>query len=271
VASYFFETLRIPFLGGRDFDDRDRAGSPLVAIVNQAMAEQLWPHASPLDETLTLDDHAYRVIGVVKNAQFHNDLQSALPMVFTSYWQDPEPQTDSRMCIRVTGDPAAALPSIRRAIAAIDPNVPITEAMPMIDQVRGDFTETRLAGSVLLCSAGLALFLSAIGLYGVLSFLVSRRTREIGIRMAIGARPHQVLREFLRKGLAVALLGSGLGLGLALIGTRFLAAWLYGVRATDALSFAAGTLLLVVTALLATLIPARRAARIDPIETLRYE
>jgi predicted permease len=271
IASHFFETLRIPFLAGRDFDNRDLAGSPLVAIVNQAMAEQLWPHASPLDQTLTLDDHAYRVIGVVKNAQFHNDLENALPMVFTSYWQDPEPQTDSRMCIRVAGDPAAALPSIRRAIASIDPNVPITEAMPMIDQIRGEFTETRLAGSVLLSSAGLALFLSAIGLYGVLSFLVSRRTREIGIRMAIGARPGQVLGGFLRQGLVVALLGSALGLGLALIGTRFLAAWLYGVRATDALVFSGGTILLVVMALLATLIPARRAARIDPIQALRYE
>jgi putative ABC transport system permease protein len=148
---------------------------------------------------------------------------------------------------------------------------PITEAMPVIEQVRGEYASVRLAGAVLSFASGLALFLSAIGLYGVLAFVVSRRTREIGIRMAIGALPNQVAGLFLKQGFVLVAAGSAAGLVLALATTRLLSAWLYGVPPRDPATFLTGSAVLAVMALLACYLPARRASRIQPLEALRYE
>lgn len=191
-------------------------------------------------------------------------------MVYTPYWQSPT-ETDSRMCIRVAGDPAAALPAIRAAIAGVDPNVPVTETLPMLAQVRGAFQNVLLAKSVLVSAAGLSLLLTAIGLYGVLAFVVQRRTREIGIRMAIGARPREILRLFVTQGLRLAVLGVGAGLLLSMAAARLLKSFLYGVTERDPLSFLAGAAVLLLVALGATWLPSRRASRVDLIVALRHE
>jgi putative ABC transport system permease protein len=217
-----------------------------------------------------LENLAYRVVGVVKDAAVRSVEEPTVPMAFISYWQDTK-STDSRMCIRVEGNPEAELGRIKAAIASVDPNVPITEAMPMIAQVRGAFTNVRMAKSVLFGAGGLALILSGIGLYGVLAFVVGRRTREIGIRMAIGAQPREVLMLFLKQGLLLALLGSGGGLVLAIATTRLLSAFLYGVAVTDPASFFVGAVVLLVVAAAATYLPSRRAARVDPMVALRHE
>lgn len=270
ITSRFFATLSIPFIQGRDFDDHDQIGSAPVTIVSESLAGELWPGESALDRAIVLENKTYRVIGVVKDAGVRSIGEPKVPMAYISYWQDAG-STDSRTCIRVAGDPESALGRIKAAIASVDSNVPITEAMPMIAQVRGVFTNVRVARSVLFCASGLALLLSGIGLYGVLAFVVGRCTREIGIRMAIGARPWEVMALFLKQGLTLAVIGSGGGLVLALATTRLLSAFLYGVAVSDPASFLVGAVVLLVVALGATYLPSRRAARVDPMVALRHE
>lgn len=272
IAPRYFATLGIPFVQGRDFDDRDRAGSPRVAIVNESLASQLWPGASAVDRMVALENQDYRVVGVVKDAQVRNVIAPTMAMAFIPYFQNNNyAQVDSRLCIRVAGDPDAALGRLKAAIASVDPNVPITETLSMITQVRGNFTNVRLARSVLLSAGGLGLLLSAIGLYGVLAFVVGRRTREIGIRMAIGARPREVMRLFLKQGFTLAVFGCVAGLVLALVTTRLLGTFLYGVPARDPISFAIGAVVLFMVAMAATYLPARRASLVDPMAALREE
>ena len=272
IAPRFFETLRIPFVQGRDFDDHDVAGSPRVAIVNETLAAQTWPGAIPLGRVIQLEGQPYRVVGLVRDSQLRTVLAPPLPMAFIPYWQNNiDPQIDSRMCVRVTGDPAAALPRLKAAIASVDPDVPVAETMPMLDQVRNVFVEVRLAKTVLLSAGGLAVLLSAIGLYGILAFVVERRTREIGIRMALGARPPQVLQLILRQGLTLVCVGSAVGLVLAFATTRLLGTFLYGVPATDPISFLGGAAVLLGVASLASYLPSRRAALVDPMVALRHE
>ncbi|HVT19394.1 MAG TPA: ADOP family duplicated permease [Thermoanaerobaculia bacterium] len=273
IAPRYFATLRIPLLQGRDFDGHDLPASPRVAIVDETLARGLWGARSPLDQTIVSSEEpqeSLRVVGVVADHQLASNVEGPTPKLFVPYWQQAD-EIDSRMCIRTDGDPERALPAIRHAIAAIDPRVPVTEAMSMLAQVRAFYTDARVAAAVLLCSGCLALFLSAVGLYGVLAFVVRRRTREIGIRMAIGARPGQIAAAVLKEGLAIAALGAAFGLALALAATRLLSAWLYGVTARDPTTFFAASALLGVVALLACYLPARRAARVDPMEALREQ
>jgi predicted permease len=270
IGPHYFETLRIPLVAGRDFDDRDRTGSPLVAIVNETLARRLWPDGSPLARLLIVDEKQYAVAGVAKDARLRNALEGPLPFLYVPYWQD-DGQTDSRMCIRVAGDPAAMLPLIRREIAVVDSGVPISEDMPMTRQVEGVYMAVRLASTVLTCAGAVALFLSAIGLYGVLAFVVNRRTHEIGIRMALGACPVDVLKLVLQQGMGLAVAGTALGLLMAAALTRLLASWLYGIPPRDPVTYLLGTLLLLTIALLACYLPARRATRVDPLVALRHE
>ena len=241
-----------------------------MTILSETLARQLWPGAPAVDRTVVLDGQPHRVIGVVKDSQLRTSSEGDSLMLYTPYWQNAT-VTDSRMCIRVAGDPEGALTRIKAAISAVDPNVPITEAMPMIAQVRGTFANILLARVVLLCAGGLALLLTAIGLYGVLAFVVGRRTREIGIRMAIGAKPEQVMKLFLKQGFTLVAVGCGAGLLLAFASSRLLSTFLYGVQASDPLSFVAGAAVLCVVALVATYLPSRTAARVNPIEALRQD
>jgi ABC-type lipoprotein release transport system permease subunit len=197
-------------------------------------------------------------------------MDAPVPVFYKPFWQSTE-ETDARMAIRVHGDPRAMLPVLRRAIAEIDPQVPITEQMTMLDQVEGVFMQARLAAAVLACASMLALVLSAVGLYGVIAYIVGRRTREIGLRMALGARPSNVRAMVLKQSLAVLVPGIALGLLGALVSARLLSAWLYGVRATDPSAFVTGAIVLSAVALFASWIPARRAARLDPLSALRFE
>jgi predicted permease len=202
IAPDYFATLRIPFVSGRDFNNSDKPGSPPVTIVNETFARQIAANRLPLGQTVLIDAKPYQIVGLVKDAQMRSSIEGPLPVAYVPFWQD-ETLLEARMCIRVAGDPAAALSMVRRAIASIDPEVPVTETMPLMDQVRGAYTDARVASAVLSCAAFLALILSAMGLYGVVSYEVGRRTKEIGVRTALGARPHDVLRLFLRQGFGV--------------------------------------------------------------------
>jgi putative ABC transport system permease protein len=160
---------------------------------------------------------------------------------------------------------------VLKTIASIDSNVPVTETMPLIEQVRGKYTDARVASAVVTSAAAIGLLLSAIGVFGVVAYEVGRRTREIGVRMALGARPLQVLQLILRQALVVILIGSATGGVLALTGTRLLGAWLFGVSPFDPLTFILAMTILLSLVLLASYIPARRATKIDPMVALRYE
>ena len=211
-------------------------------------------------------------MGVCKDSQLRNSLEAPLPFVYVAYWQNAfRQQTDSRMVIRVAGQPLAMLPLLRREISAVDSNLPISEDLPMTSQVNGKYRPVLMTSSVLVCSGLIALFLSMIGLYCALAFSVTQRTREIGIRMALGAQQEHVLRLVIRQGMALALIGVAIGLAASFALTRVMASLLYGVSAHDPLTFALIALLLTGVALVACYLRARRAARVDPMTALRCE
>ncbi|HYL62227.1 MAG TPA: ABC transporter permease [Candidatus Methylomirabilis sp.] len=270
VAPDYFNTLKIPFVSGRDFNDSDKPGSPPVTIVNETFARQIAEDQMPLGWTVLLDDEPYQIVGLVKDAQMRSIAEGHIPVAYTPFWQDPT-LLEARMAIRVAGDPAAALPMVRKAIASIDPEVPVTEAMPLMDQVRGAYMDTRVASAVLSCAALLALILSAIGLYGVISYEVGRRTKEIGLRMALGAGARDVVQLFLRQGFGVVVIGIACGGVLAFATTRLLGAWLFGVGASDPLSFGAAAAVLLAVTLSAAYLPTRRATQVDPMVALREQ
>ncbi|HKG91423.1 MAG TPA: ADOP family duplicated permease [Gemmatimonadaceae bacterium] len=272
ISPGFFSALRVPLLAGREFTDRDSAGAPRVAVVNATLASRLWPEGPAVGRTIRLDSVTLQVVGVVRDYRLHTATEPAPTMAFVPFWQHSfEPQVDARLAVRVRGDPGAALPALRRAIADVDPAVPVTEAVPMVTQVGAAYASVRLGGAVLAAAATLALILSGIGLYGVVAFVVARQTREIGIRMAIGARPAQVARHFLREGLRAATIGGAAGLALALLAGRLLGTWLVGVSPADVAVLAAASGSVAAVALIASYIPSRRAARVDPVAALRSE
>jgi predicted permease len=272
IAPRFCETLKIPLLEGREFNERDAGAAPRVAVINETLARRLWPEGAPPQRTSRLDDQPYQVVGVSKDAQLRSVVEGPLPFVYLPYWQNnPRPQTDARLLVRVAGDPQKMLPILRREIVAADPNVPLSEDVPLAQQVNAIYKPVLLTSAVLTWAGVLALLLSMLGLYGVLAFAVGQRTREIGIRMALGADRLDVLRLVVAQGLRLALAGVAIGLLAAYAATRLMKSLLYGVSATDPLTFAAIALLLTMVALLACWIPARRATKVDPMVALRCE
>lgn len=272
VAPRFCETLKIPLLEGREFNEGDRPSAPRVTVINETLARRLWPEGSALERALILRDQPYQVVGVSKDAQLRNSLEGPLPFLYLPYRQNnTRPQFDARLVMRVAGDPQTMLPLLRRTTVAVDPNVPISEDVPLTQQVNAIYMPVLLTSAVLTYAGLLALFLSMLGLYGVLAFAVSQRTREIGIRMALGAERLDVLRLVVTHGLRLAFAGVGIGLLASFAATRLVKSLLYGVSATDPLTFALIAVLLLVVALLACWLPARRATRVDPMIALRYE
>jgi putative ABC transport system permease protein len=272
IAPRLFETLRIPLIKGRDFNEGDVAGAPRVVIVNETLAKRMWPGGAPLERILVVNDQPYRVAGVLKDAQFRNAAEAPLPFLYLPYWQNNlRPQIDSQIVARVTGDPQTMLPDLRRTIVAVDPQVPIGEATSLVWQINAVFKSVMLTSSVVTCTGALAFFLSMLGLYGVLAFAVGERRREIGIRIALGAERRDVLRLVITQGLRLTLAGVGIGLLAAYAATRLMKTLLYGVSPTDAPTFIGIASSLMVVALLACWIPARRATKVDPMIALRRD
>jgi putative ABC transport system permease protein len=264
--------LKIPLIEGRDFDERDRPGSPWVTIINQTLAQRLWADSSPLGRPLVFNNQEYEVVGVFKDSGLHSAIEAPAAFLYISYWQNNlEPQVDSRMVVRVASDPASMLPELRRAIAAVDANVPVAEEMPMSEQVNGKYASVIMSSTILVSSSVLALLFSMVGLYGALAFAVSQRTRELGIRMALGAQAGDLLTMVIKQGMSLVAVGSLVGLAGAYGLARVIASLLFGVTATDPLIYLLTPLGLLLIALLACYIPARRATRVDPLVALRYE
>jgi predicted permease len=274
VGPRYFSTLGLPLIEGREFSDQDSRATPKVTVINDVLARKLWPAGRAEGRTLLLHGTPHTVVGVVPDAQYYAAGEPPRGQVFYDYWQvgdDDAFLKDARMLVRVAGDPRAMTAVLRRETAAVDPAVPIVEDYPLSDRVAYAYQPVRVARTVLASFAVLALVLSAVGLYGVLAVMVAQRTREIGLRMALGARRGQVGALVVRDALQMTVCGVGLGIAAAWLGGRLLGSLLYGVGGSDAATFVLAPVVLVAVAALASFIPVRRATGVSPTIALRYE
>ena len=277
VSPGYFDTLGIPLLRGRDFahaENRDGAG---FAIINQAIAQAFWPNDDPIGkhiEHVGPRDQTLEIIGVAGNVAPPNLRASPGHTVYVpvaqAYLMFPW-QPDVTLLARTTGDPQTLVPAMRDAIASVDHSLPMFHVRTMSEQVSTTMAEERFLGKLLPVIAILAMILCAAGVYGLVSYTTERATREFGIRMALGAQQRNVLFMVLRRSMGLGLLGVTIGVGAALVLTRFLVSSLYGVSPTDPATFAAVGVLMMLVTLLACFRPARRATRVDPMVALRTE
>jgi putative ABC transport system permease protein len=274
VTPKFFRTLGIPIVTGRDFNERDTADTSGAAIINEAMSRRYFPNEDPIGKRLTLglhrpDDPWMTIVGVVKNIP-HRGLESrAEPDWYLSYLD--QPRRYGYLLTRASGDPAGLAAAIRSQVLAIDKDQPVT-GIRTINEVIASTTAPRRFNTLLLAIfAAVALALAATGIYSVISYSVTQRTQEVGVRMALGARPGDVIRLILKQGLALTLIGVAAGVFGAIAAARVMSGLLYGVTTTDPATFAAISLFLAIVAALACYLPARRAARVEPMAALRCE
>jgi len=268
IAPRFFATFGVPILRGRDFDDHDAAGAAPVAIVSATLARRLWPRGQAVGQLLSVAGKTYAVVGLVPDLGARNAAEPPAAQVYTPYWQSPE-LVDARLCVRADGDLAPLLPALHRELHAIDPDVPVTEVEAMAGTLDRYYAPARISGTLLGAAAGLALFLSSVGLYGLLSLAVAGRNREIGIRMALGASRRQAVALVMRDAAALVSIALAVGIAAALGAGRLLAHDLYGVGPRDPLTFLGALALLTSSAALASWVPARRASRVEPLEAIR--
>jgi putative ABC transport system permease protein len=271
----YFSAVGTPVFRGRDFLETDTANSTPVVLINRTMARTFWPGDDPIGKQVGLAGPEFplmTIIGIVGDVKHLSLREDAGPEMYVPYTQRPFPSMSvMHVVLRSKADPALLTGTVRAAIHSLDPDLPIAKITTLRRIVDASLAGQRFSMLVLGAFAGLSLLLASFGMYGVISYLVGQRTREIGIRMALGAESRNVLAMLVGYGSRLALLGVGIGLLAALGVTRFLTSFLYGVQPTDAFTFALVALLLTAVALLACYLPARRALRIDPIIALRYE
>ncbi|HYH79786.1 MAG TPA: ABC transporter permease [Longimicrobium sp.] len=270
VSPGYFDALGIPLVRGRVFTARDDVrGAPLVVVVNQAAARRYWPGADPVGQTVRVRATPITVAGVVGDVRNDGLAASADPAVYLPFGMAPRAST--QLFVRTSGDPGAAASAVRGAIRAADPLQPIAAIRPLRSAMAETVAQPRFFTLVLGLFGGLAVLLAALGLYGVVAYSVTRRTGEIGIRMALGARARDVVGMVVRRAAVPTLAGIALGAAAAWMLSRLMASMLFQVRPTDPATFAAAALLLAGVGLLASWLPARRAARIEPSSALRVE
>ena len=269
--------MGIPLVRGRDFTPQDvtsNLGGQPAAIINQTMAAHLFPGQDPIGRTLRQDKATYTIIGVVRNSKSRTIGEKPSDAAYLFLNAAPEKATSffgTTILVKTSMDPRVLESSVRQQIAALDPNMAVFNAETMQEHVDKSLLIPRISALLLGIFGAIGLTLAAIGLYGVMSYSVRRRTREIGIRMALGAKRPTVLRMILRQGLILTAIGLAIGLAIALALGRFTASVLYGTSGTDLLTFVVVSVVLVATAAVAVLVPALRAAHVEPTTALRYE
>ena len=275
ASAGYFDTMGIRLLKGRDFDARDRDTSPPVVIVNRAMADRFWPREDPIGQRLTLlprlehgTPRECQVVGVVQDTKHLRLTEAPQPYFYLPFDQE----SGTEMTVVVRGRDEALLAALfRRELVALDRSMPTLLVTTMSEHLRFALVLEQAVAAIVTVIAGVALFLSVIGLYGVIAFVVARRTREIGIRIAIGASPGDVIADVLKQGARFAVVGSAIGLVLAGMAGRLMSGELYGVSALDPVTLGAVTAVVLLVAVAAAYLPARRAARIDPIVAVRCQ
>jgi putative ABC transport system permease protein len=274
VTPGYFGAMGFHLLKGRDFTASDTATAARVAIIDDTLARLYFPKSDPIGKRVKLGGAQstqpwLTIVGIVSHVHYR---AIEAPTRVQLYWPEAQnPFGDMSLAIRTSVDPLSLAPIVMRTIQSVDADQPVYQVRSM-EQLRGDWVSQRFLALLLVgLFAGLALVLAAVGIYGVMAYSVTRRTHEIGIRMALGAQPRDVMRMILAQGTALAGMGLVIGIAVSFVVTRLMASLLYGVSASDPLAFLAGAIVLLLVALVACYIPARRATRVDPLVALRYE
>ena len=270
IGPSYFSTMGIPIVAGRDFNAQDREGSPLVVIVNEELARRYYG-GNAVGKRLQLGSNvpSREIVGVARMAKYRNLREDPLPFIYVPMGQ--EYQSDMTLLVRTKGNPEDVIGALNSEMRALNKDVPLYAVQTVSERIGGQLAADRMIAVLLSVFGAGALLLAAIGIYGVMGYAVARRTHEIGVRIALGAEQHDILRLIVGQGMVLIAIGAGIGLALALAATQVLKSLLFGVSATDPLTFASVILVLVGVALLACYLPARRATKVDPLVALRYE
>ena len=270
VRAGFFEVMEMPLLLGRSLSPKDDATAPPVAIVNQNLAHRLFPNENAVGKRIKTNSQEVEIVGVVQDAKYATLREEAPPTIYTSWLQESNLR-DMTYEIRTAGAPENFLSAIRQAVREVDNNLPLSNVTTQIELASRSIAQEQLFAILLSFFGSLALLLAALGLYGVLSHSVATRTQEIGIRVALGAETHHLLKMVIGQGMVLVVMGIMAGLAIAYWMTQWLASWMYGVGVRDPLTFTGFAVFLTVIALVACWIPARRATKVDPLIALRSE
>ena len=272
IGPGFFQTLGIPLLKGRDFSERDSDDRPQVIIVNESLARRLFSGEDPLGRRVSFSGEQgpwCEIVGVVRDSKYAALVEAPTPVVYLPLAQNHE--TGMTLYVRTSGDPANLVASVRRSLQSLEPNLPVTSISPVMATLSASLYPARMGAVLLMIFGGLALLLAAVGVYGVMAFSVSRRTRELGIRQALGADTRNVFQLVIGEGMSLVAIGIALGLAGAAFGTRLLTSFLYGTSTLDIATFVTVPSILGAVALVACIVPARRAVKVDPMVALRFE
>jgi putative ABC transport system permease protein len=271
VTPDYFKTMKIPLLKGRDFTDRDDLQTPLVAVINDTFAKRAWPAENPLGKRFTTPQtHGpITVVGVVGDTKHYTATEPAVPQLYAAHYQVP--LIFSSLVARTRGPEMAIANEVRKAIWAVDKDQPVWTVRSQESQVEATMGSSRFLAALLAVFAGVALVLAAVGIYGVTSYGVAQRTHEIGIRIALGASGERVLRDVVLRGAKLTMVAVAAGLIGAVVMGRLAAALLFGVTPTDPAALAGAATVLTAIAIAATYVPARRAAKVDPVVALADE
>jgi predicted permease len=274
VGPRYFQTIETRVLQGRDFTVADRAGAVKVAAINQTAARFYFGSANPVGRRISMpgyrgDPSWLEIIAVVQDAKYHDLREHSLPMVYISMLQYPE--SGVAFEIRTAINPASAATAVTNAVHAIDPRLPVYGVKTLKDQLDDSLVDERLVASLSSVFGALALLVAAIGLYGLMAYAVHRRTNEIGIRMALGAKPAKIARMVLRETLLLVGIGLAIGIPAAIVASRLISSELFGLKPGDPITISTASLATAAIAALAGYLPARRASRVDPMMALRHE
>jgi predicted permease len=261
--------MLIDLARGREFTANDRLGAPKVIVINETLAKRHWPDGDPIGQRLVFSSGPYEIVGVVEDVR---EFGPDEPAPAIAYFSAPQLLVRTlRYVVRTAGDPALVVPRVRDEVAAVARDLPPYDIRTLDQHVNLERQGERIMPKLLTLFGAVALILAVIGVYGVMAYSVSQRTQELGIRRALGAEGGDIVRLVLRQGTMLALLGAVIGVALALAATRGLSTFLYGVSAFDPVVFSTVTLALVGAAIVASLVPARRATRVDPLVALRSD
>jgi predicted permease len=271
VAPGYFDVLKIPMLEGRDFTPADDQNAPPVMIVNQTFAARYFHGGTPLGRKVWRSGKAFTVVGMARDSKYFSPAEPPRPFFYVPFRQTYDGSRELYLFLGTHGDPSLAIPTLRRDVARVDPNASAFHAVPLSEYTQVSLFGQNVAATLMSALGLMCLLLAAVGIYSVMSYAVSQRTQEIGIRLAMGARPADVIRMVVRQGMGLAAAGLLIGASVALAITRAIGGMLIGVNATDPATFGAATLFLLLVALFAAWVPALRATRIDPMTALRQD
>jgi predicted permease len=266
----YFAAMRIPILEGRDFTDQDDLKAQAVSIINDNFSKRFWPGQNPIGRHIKTASRIVTVVGLVRSGKYRSLNEPPRPFIYLPYQQGVW-DLNLGVVLRTKGNPATMAGALRQTIHELDSGVEVWASLPMIDYIKAAYLAQKVTATLLIILGVTALLLASIGIYGVMSYVVSQRTREFGVRMALGAQSNNVLGLVLRQGMLLTLLGVAIGLVGAFALTRILSSFLYGVSPFDPLTFASVAVVLGLVTLIACYLPVRRATRVDPIVALRYE